>query len=138
MGYALFVVGSCVLSLGYFHLYGRTAKYVVQDFYANFGAELISIAITVLIVDSLAKRREERELRAQLIQDMEGQSNQFSLRALAMLRAKGWLSSKLVSTLELSRSNLSGADLSNLEMKGKYLAGIILRGDNLEKTDFRD
>ncbi len=78
----------------------------VQEMFSNFGTELLSIAITILVVDYLNRRRQkveldkqreeierqqEKQMKDQLIRDMGGQSNDFALRAVRDLRSYGWL-----------------------------------------------
>ena len=73
VGAGFLIVGVWVVLYGFrkLHPYG-SFKNVIEDFYANVGTELISIAFTVLIIDYLNKLRQERQLKGQLIRDMGG------------------------------------------------------------------
>jgi hypothetical protein len=70
LGILIFVISLVILLLGYLHVRGTTAEYIVQDLYANVGVDLFSIALTISIIDYLAKKRQEKELKEQLIQDL--------------------------------------------------------------------
>src|SRR5262245_2091219 len=60
----LLLLGLALLigALGYIsqHPEGITLSGVVGEFYANLASEMVGIAITVLIIDSLNRRREEK------------------------------------------------------------------------------
>lgn len=125
-------LGILILVLGYLHLYGVTAENVVLDLYANFGAEFIGIAITVLVIDFLNQLRQEQELKRQLIRDMGSEVNIFAVRAVRELKAHGgkpnsWLKDGTLCNALLLGANLSGAPLEGANLCGADLTGAVLR-----------
>ena len=104
---------------------------VVQDFYANASAELISIAITILIVDFLYDVRNGEYERQNLIRDFASGVDSLTKRAYRELREK-----KLLTNRKLRGANLSHADLSGYDLKGSYLVGVDFSNATLNLTDF--
>ena len=147
------VFGIAILGLGYIHLYGFTAQSIVSDLYANFGSEFIGIAITVLVIDFLSKRRQEEELKRGFIRDMGSDSNAFAIRGVRELKAHGkanggWLRDGSLHNAILLGANLSDAplegaslcdvDLTGAQLKGAFLADAKLKGANLSLADLSD
>lgn len=118
----------------------------IADFYANASSELASIGITVLIIDSLERRRDDAE-RAQrerekeeakqerykelLIHQLASKLNYDACQAAEQLRAAGWLQDGSLQGAHLRNANLEDADLrwANLERVQLYRAN--LRNANL-------
>jgi uncharacterized protein YjbI with pentapeptide repeats len=132
------VLGLLILVLGYVDSHGYTAKYIISDFYGNFGEGFIGIAITVLIIDFLNMRREETELKKQLIRDLGSENNLFTLRAIRELRAHGHKKTNWLNDGTLHFSNLLGANLSDAPLEGASLLGVDLTGSNLSGVFFAD
>lgn len=123
----------------------------VADFYANVSTELTSIAITVLIIDALNRRRErlqgERDQRAQLIRELGSSVNEVAKHAAEELRARGWLTDGSLQEADLRVANLEGAKLWKADLQGvnlqwaklKYvnLNGSILVGANLVQANLQ-
>ncbi len=115
---------------------------VIHDFYANASTELISIAITVLIIDRLYHRREAeqaKELRIRRyreeIEDYLGwQSEEATYRIVGLIKR---LNQEGVTDINLEGAKLEGANLegANLERAKLWrakLEGANLKGANLE------
>lgn len=124
-------LGILTLILGYLTLYGPTTENVVLDLYANFGAEFIGIAVTVLVIDFLNQLRQEQELKRQLIRDMGSEVNIFTMRAIRELKAHGeqpggWLKDGTLHNAMLLGANLSSAPLESADLSGVDLTGAIL------------
>jgi len=123
----------------------------VSDFYANVSTELTSIAITVLIIDALNRRRDriqgEREQRAQLIRELGSGVNEVAKHAAEELRARGWLTDGSLQEADLRVANLEAAKLWKADLQGanlqwaklKYvnLNGAILVGANLKQANLQ-
>ena len=66
-----------------------------MDYQINLFTDVISIAVTVLILDELNRRRSERDaenaLKRQLVDDAASTSNEIAKNAVHQLRRKGWL-----------------------------------------------
>ncbi len=117
-------------------LFGAFFK-TFDSFYANASTECISIALTVLIIDTLNERRQLSQLKAQLQREMCSADNSFARRAVSELAVRGWLydgslrGAHLVGA-NLAGVNLAGADLARTNLWGANLTGANLVGANLE------
>lgn len=106
---------------------------------ANLYTDLLSIGVTVFILDLLARRREEasqlQELQARLLREARSISNEIAKNAIHELRERGWLTSEesLLIGADLSSANLAGADLMNANLRGAHL-----RLTNLQNADLHD
>ena len=96
--------------------------------FSDLAPELIGIAVVVLILDYRNKQRQEAQLKAQLIRELESRDNSFTLRAIRELKEYGWLDEAL-RIADLERANLKKADL-----KGVDLHDVNLGGANLIKA----
>ncbi len=143
-GTILFILGIFILIGGFTYLYDGNWKFVklVEDFYANFGAEFVSIAITVLIIDYLNRKRQETQLKAQLIREMGGPDNGFALRAARELAHHRWLcdgslrganlgGANLAEGAILTKADLSYTNLSSANLIGAFMPRAILEEANL-------
>jgi hypothetical protein len=96
VGVTLALLASLVAVIGYLSQHadlslGLFLSHLTADFYANVSTELGSIAITVLIIDSLNQRRMTRQEKAELVLQMSSPDNAFAQEAVRRLRARGWL-----------------------------------------------
>ena len=112
------------------------------DYALNLLTEMIgvvlSICVTVFIVDRLYAHRERESLRRRLIREVGSGSNPHALNAASWLRAEGWLGGKVGA---LKNADLRGADLRNVSLWYQNhedgseqladLEGAILWGSNL-------
>ncbi|MBN1123087.1 MAG: pentapeptide repeat-containing protein [Anaerolineae bacterium] len=91
-----------------------------QNLWANLGTELVSIAVTVLIIDKMNRRRDERyeeaKLKERLIRELNSQSRHVTASAVDMLRDLEWLFDGTLQGAYLEGANLKGAnfDMGNL------------------------
>lgn len=123
----------------------------VGDFYANISAEFASIAITVLIIDGLNRRREERTAleqdRTQLMRQLGSNVNEVARRSAEELRARGWLTDGTLQGTDLRVANLDDAKLWDADLQGVNLQwaklkkvnlnGAILAGANLTQANLQ-
>jgi hypothetical protein len=88
----------------------------------NLYTEILSIGITIFILDALSRQREERREAArykeQLIREMGSRDNGTALRAAEALRAHGWLKAGLLRKANLEEANLQRAELTHAELTG--------------------
>lgn len=134
------------------HPEGFSLSQLASDFYANVSSELASIAITVLIIDTLERRRDEAERlereqakeqerlerqRDDLVAQLNSRLNDDACRAAEKLRALGWMEDGSLVGVQLRNANLEGADLrwANLQRAQFYRAN--LRGANLFGANLR-
>jgi len=130
----LFLLVAGVLA-GFLHSYPETWRYadVIKDYYANASTELVSIALTVLLIDALYEYRQNLQLKEQLIREMRSPDNGIALRAVEELRAYNWLFDGSLKGISLRRANLAGCNL-----KGAVLDGADFTGANLKTASFRE
>lgn len=142
----LAVIGVTLLVLGFGaaiggSLYnGNTLREAVEAFYANAGTELISIALTVLVIEALNHRRAIRKRKDELILQMGSPDNAFAIEAARILRQKGWLTDGSLREAWLEGANLQKAILG-ADMRGKRegadLRGAHMSGAKLQKARLR-
>ena len=109
----------------------------IEDFLANVSTELASIAITVLIIDSLNERRSIEQQKADLILQMSSPDNAFAQEAVRKLRARGWLKDGALYGADLRWANLRKGELWSANLQGVNLDQADLTGARLEKADLR-
>lgn len=108
---------------------------LVADFYANISAEFASIAITVLIIDGLNRRRDARSAeegeRSQLMRQLGSNINDVARRAAEELRARGWLTDGTLQAADLRVAHLEEAKLWDADLQGANLQWAKLKKANL-------
>ena len=107
----------------------------LADYYANISTELTSIAITVLLIDTLNRRRDEhlgrlRDLQ-QLTRQLGSGVNEVAKRAAEELRAEGWLTDGSLQETDLRVANLENAKLWKADLQGANLQWARLKSANL-------
>lgn len=101
----------------------------------NLYTELISIGITVFIIDILNSRRNEQlreEIsKKQLVREVKSPDNATARNAVHELRDQGWLTGDdgLLRGENLDHANLENAYLSFARLDGAYLFGANLSGE---------
>ena len=138
-GIALLVLVLAVLGavVGYRNLHGGEFDFelFIEDFYANLSTELISIAITVLVIDGLYQARRRQADKASLVIRMRSKRNTTAVDAVEEARARGWLQRGLVEDADLRGANLKRADFQNASLAGANLSLATLRGADLRGAD---
>jgi len=104
----------------------------IKAFYANAGSELISIAITVLVIDALNQRRATSQERDALILQMGSPDNAFAVEAVRILRVRGWLEDGALQEADLGGAHLQGAFLFNANLREANLVNA-----NLQEAQLR-
>jgi hypothetical protein len=131
---------------------------LIGDFYANISAELGSIAITVLIVDRLNQRRENRDLarrdeerrqeearreqerredalrqlKEQLVREAGSPIHATAVTAVDTIRKRGWLGRKYMVVIpDDTEALLQKADLSRADLHESDLSHVDLSGADL-------
>ena len=97
----------------------------------SIGSELAGIVIGIVTIDFLNERRQEQQLKQQLILQMSSRHNDVAETAVAVLRARGWLEDGTLIGADLNSANLSGVDLSKANLKKANLQSANLQGANL-------
>jgi hypothetical protein len=131
---------------------GSAIGTILADVYVNVVIALASIAIALLVIDSLNVRSVEWHLKAKLIRELGNTDNGIALRALWELRARGWLEDGSLRGANLMKANLRRAsliggnlqeavlfraDLREADLVGANLQGTYLAWANLEEADLQ-
>ena len=104
------------------------------------GPELAGIVIGVVTIDYLNERRQDEQLKRQLILQLGSMHNDVTDTALRALKARGWLYDGSLSKAELWGTNLSGANLGRANLSGASfwkanLSGTLLERANLSRAN---
>ncbi len=124
-------------------------KGLSNDFYANISTELLSISITVLVIDRLIKKRDISELKKQLVREVKSKDNAIAVRALQELITQKWAKKGALRGAHLLFANLRDAYLRDVDlsytwmreanfeeafMSGTKLKGAVLVGANFKNA----
>ena len=132
VGILILAVGVLFGAFGYLRLHpdGGKIDFILEDFYASVSAELIGIAITVLIIDSLYSRSARSlEIKNQFISDLRSPDKKHVERTVEELRKRKWLTNG-----SLRKAYLCGANLSHLDLRGCDFGGAFLSGVNFSNS----
>lgn len=103
----------------------------INGFLDNLVPEFFGIVFTVLIIDTLDKRRENILVRDQLLRQLHSYYNPFALQSIEELRVLGYLSDGSLNGLDLR-----GSDWREGNLYEAVLVGADLRNANLHNADF--
>lgn len=139
IGFLLMILAFGSATFGYMRVHGTfDVLTMLADFYANISAELGSIAITVLIIDTVNRRYEAkqriRDLQDDLIRQAGSSINATAVTAVDTIRRRGWLygegvqghTAAILKDADLSSADLQGADLSHADLRGANLEDVNL------------
>jgi uncharacterized protein YjbI with pentapeptide repeats len=150
IAYLLLIGGFAIIFLGFSYVHWETnfapfafinnflsdfelRKKFVEEMYANGGAELLSISITVLLVDSLNKWRAEQQHKEELIVTLASNEQIIAKQAALMLKHKGWHSDG-----SLIKAKLYGCNLQGIDFESAVLNGSNMNFSNLQEAVFSD
>ncbi|MBI5955136.1 MAG: pentapeptide repeat-containing protein [Chloroflexi bacterium] len=108
----------------------------VWEFLANMSVELTSIALTILIIDYLNEKRDDKHLKAQLIREMGSGDNGMVQRAYRELEARRWLNE--LQNVNLSKANFQGLDIWNANFEGASLYRANFEDAHLVNVNFEN
>jgi len=111
----------------------------IHETYANFSAEFISIAITILLINYLYDLKENLNVKRRLIRELASEEKGISSNALLELKEKGWLQDGSLKNIKLTNTNLSNQDLTGADLEGVFLdnadlTNAILKNVNLNNA----
>ena len=109
----------------------------LQQFYVGVSTELVSIAITLLLVDVVLQRREAERQKQDLVIDLGSGDNPVALDAVRRLRAHGWLDDGTLDGADLRGANLRGADLHGASLDAADLGAADLSGADLSQASLK-
>jgi uncharacterized protein YjbI with pentapeptide repeats len=134
--------GAALVALGI--LLGAAIFAQDEGYATNLYTEILSIGVTVFVLNTLAERREESrrisDLKAQLVRDAGSQSNEAALRAVNELDKRGWLKGEngLLRGADLKRANFECADLSSANLEKTSLNRANLQDTDLIKANLQN
>jgi hypothetical protein len=111
---------------------------IVNDFYTNICTELASIAVTILVIDALAQRRAEEQLKAQLVRELRSPDNGIALRALRELEAHNWTGDGSLKKAYLLGANLENAFLRDTDLSKAWMRNVNLQGAYMHNAKLTD
>jgi hypothetical protein len=106
------------------------------DLSSNIAIELISIAVTIIVLDRMNEWRSQYHYKKSIIQQMGSQSNDFALDAARIAKNEGWLSDGSFQGANLSFANLQRAKLFGANLHGASLSGANLHGAVLREAKY--
>lgn len=127
-------------------------------FHTAISAELVGMALAVLLIDTANELRSGREQKEALILQMGSPDNGFAVEAIRQLRVRGWLTDGSLEGADLIeanlheaklreanlqcalvfRANLQEANLIGANLRGAWLREANLQGANLWMADLRE
>lgn len=130
----LLVVGLLLTVVGHVVHYGRFDLVAFFDDYnAEIAMEMIGIAVTVLFIDRLNQRRDQRleahRVQDQLLRDLGSSVHGVAARAAERLRREGSLQDGTLRGLDLSRASLENTTLNRADF-----SDVILNRANLAEA----
>ena len=141
VGMSLLAVMSLLLAV---FLYRDSAVEFWKGFLTNAGTELLSIAITILVLNELYQRAQEEQsteqLKRQLIREVGSSIRDVAVPAVEQLKTHGWGFRKLDELDEslvgasLGHANLQGARLSHANLQGAKLMRAKLQAADLMRA----
>jgi hypothetical protein len=112
-----------------------TSTPFIDDFYANVAVDLAFTAVTILIIDVLDDRREQKMEKERLILQMGSPNNGTAMEAVRVLRSRGWLSDGSLNGAFLEAADLSHCNLTDSKLHGANLNQVKLNGAMMKKAD---
>jgi uncharacterized protein YjbI with pentapeptide repeats len=134
--YFIAIAGMLIL----FGVWLGTALFDADSILPNVYTEVLSIGVTVLILNKLAERREENALKRRLIMNAGSLSNEIAKDAVHQIRRRDWLSGKdgILKRAYLWEANLERANLNGANLENTRLFGANLESANLSITNLQD
>ncbi len=119
----LLILALFIAAYGYLNQHGNWQLPLpfIADFYANVSTELISIVITILVIDGLNERRAIQQEKQALILQLSSPTNIIAKEAARILRMRGWLTDGTLQGANLLRANLRKAFLVKADLRGARL-----------------
>lgn len=100
---------------------------LIKSLWANVGAELGSIALTVLVIDTLNQRRANVQEKETLIAQLGSRDNFVTRQAIKILWVRNWLRDGSTQGAYLWEANLQEADLGECDLRRTELKRANLR-----------
>ena len=99
--------------------------------YGNLGAGLVDTVVTILVIDSIARRTERRQVKREFITSLRSASSSSAGELLERAREKGWLRDGTLAGADLVGAQLERCDLEGARLVRVDFTGAILKGSNM-------
>ena len=116
----------CIDSKKYCDIY----QFIIQNYF-SIALELISIAITILIIDRTYELRSKKELLERLKRQLGSKHSVIALEAVDQLRSIDALTNGSLQYIKLRHADLSSADLEESSLEGADMESANLSNANL-------
>lgn len=110
----------------------------LEELWPNIIPELLSIAITVFIIDTLYNKRSDDEQKRVLVGKMGSNNNDVATEAWTEIDARGWDLDGTLRGKFLLSANLDGNKFTGADMRGIILSFSSLRDTSWIETDLED
>lgn len=110
----------------------------VDDLWPNIIPELLSIAITVFIIDTIYRRHSDDQAKKILITQLGSRNNAVATEALTELEARGWLSDGTLRGVFLLSANLDENSFTGADLRGTRFPFASLRKTAWMEADLRE
>lgn len=107
------------------------------DFTNQLAPELIGLGIGLTLVEFVVKRREENEIRTELISNLGSKSNHFTTTAARSLRRREWLFEGWLEGQDFGYADLRNVDLSRAKLSRAKFIEALLVGSNLAGAELK-
>ena len=132
--FAFLLLGLALFAGGHLVKYGSlNPRAFLVDFYEHYFAELLSIPITVLLIDRLNRLRDQKQVEGREQEELVMRLGDGDQWAAKLLRQRGWLQDG-----SLRGARLDNADLARMDLQGADLREADLRNATLMYADLRD
>jgi len=134
LGVLFFFVGVLVFLMSYFYLDSTgsiTFREIINDSYLDITTSLLTISLTILVIDHLNNKRAMAIEKRKLVQGLRSTSRGILESALEDLRVKNWLEDG-----SLSGINLNGVVLSDLDLRHANLDSANFMNGTLNNVNF--
>lgn len=108
---------------------------LVKDLYANAATSLLSISVTVLLIDRLYGQRDAERRKLGLIREMGSSDHATAVRAANEMQAEGWLTDGSLAGVDLALANLESAVLKAAVLPAANLTSASLVSANLQQAN---
>ncbi|MEL6404973.1 MAG: pentapeptide repeat-containing protein [Chloroflexota bacterium] len=131
------IIAVLVAIVGYINQHGwlLNATNVLGDFYANVSSELLSIIVTVLVLERLNARRQDEQEKRRLIALLGSNERAVTGIAIAELEARGWLEDGSLQGITLLHANLQNVDLKYVDLSNASMGHSNFSSSNLRAAN---
>lgn len=113
------IIGTLLVAIVVVAISVVTVYFVTRDaegMLSNLVSEVVGIAVTVFLIDRFNRRRDERQLKQQLLEQLGSRVNVVAVDAAERLWANGWWGDGTLRNAQLYRADLRGVDFGKADL----------------------